>query len=148
MTDFIIDEMVIRECDSLKDPQNNHTIRSLDFITSFIQSNHRLGLNKKIERKIREYQEEVKNRGIYSNPILSVLINDILRSTKVIERDGTPGNYNPIRIKKCDKEFVGVSIHLNGTFVTNDQPLIDNIMEQNLQTQFTIARIDDAKNML
>jgi hypothetical protein len=148
MSDFIIDEMIIRECDSLKDPQGNHTIRSLDFITSFIQSSHRLGINKKIVRKLREYQDEIKNTGIYSNPMLSALINDMMTSNKIIERDGTPGNYNPIRIKKCDREFVGVSIHLNGIFVTNDQPLIDNIRSQNLQSQFTTVNINDAKNKL
>lgn len=148
MTDFIIDEMVIRECNTMEDPDGNHTVRSLDFLTSFIESSHRLGLNKKIERKYRDYQEEVNRRRLFSNPWFSKLINDILRSDKVIERVGTVGSYKSIRIKKCDSQFVGVSIQLRGTLITNDEPLIENIKKQNLESQFRVARIDNAKNEL
>ena len=148
MADFIIDEMIIRECDSLTNPEGRHTVRSLDFITSFIESKHRLGLNKKIKQKYRDYQEEIKNSGIYSNPIVSKLINDILRSNRIIERDGTPGNYNSNRLKKCDIQFVGVSIQLGGVLVTNDEPLIENIRSQKLDSQFQVVRIDNAKNEL
>ena len=55
MTDFIIDEMVIRECDSFTAPDGTETFRSLDFMSSFIESKHRLGLNDTIEKKYRNY---------------------------------------------------------------------------------------------
>jgi len=145
MKDFIIDEMVIRECDSLTDPDGNETFRSLDFMSSFIQTPHKLGLNEKIEKKYRDYQNTVKNSGIYSNPQVSRIINRILRSEKQRKVFGTPGNYKSIRSKKCDIQFVGVSIQLKGTLVTNDNPLIKNIHEQGLDTQFTITKVDNAK---
>lgn len=145
MTDFIIDEMVIRECNSMEDPDGNHTIRSLDFITSFIQSKHRLGINKKIERKFRDYQEEVMNQGKFSNPWFSKILNDMLRSDKIIERDGTPMNYQSNRVKKCDVQFVGVSIQLKGILVTNDIKLIKNIINQKLDSQFKVIEIKNAK---
>lgn len=148
MTDFIIDEMVIRECDSQTDTTGKRNIRSLDFMTSLIQSNHRVALNKKIERKYRDYQQMIKNTGIFSNPTTSNIINDMLRSDKRIDRDGTPGKYKPCRVKKCDREFVGVSIHTRGKFVTNDKKLVTNIKKQNLGKQFTTVTIDDAKNHL
>ena len=51
MKDFIIDEMIIRECESLTDPDGKQTFRSLDFMSSFIESEHRIGLNDIIEKK-------------------------------------------------------------------------------------------------
>ncbi len=60
MTDFIIDEMVIRECDSFTAPDGTETFRSLDFMSSFIESKHRLGLNDTIEKNIEIIRKESK----------------------------------------------------------------------------------------
>lgn len=146
MKNFIIDEMVIRECDSLKDPNGVETFSSLDFVTSFIESPHKLGINDKIEKKYRNYQDEIKNRGIYSNPTLSAIINKILRSDKIREVDGMPGRF--VGPKKCDVQFVGVSIQLNGILVTNDEPLIQSINDHNLQSSFKTVKSVRAKNEL
>jgi len=148
MKNFIIDEMVIKECDSLTDPDGNENFSSLDFMTSFIQSEHKLGLNDKIEKKYRDYQDAIKNNGIYSNPQVSRIINRVLRSNKQKKVFGTPGNYQSIRSKKCDIQFVGVSIQLKGILVTNDNPLIDNIKDQNLDSQFSTFKVENAKNEL
>jgi len=148
MKDFIIDEMVIRECTSLTDPYGNETFRSLNFISSFIESGNRLGLNEKIEKKYRDYQQTIKESKNFFVPIASSVINRILRSDIVIKIDGTPGNYKSVRAKKCDIQFVGVSIQLKGILVTNDQPLIDNITDQHLGSQFLTVKVEDAKEQL
>jgi len=148
MTDFIIDEMIIRECDSFTAPDGRRTFRSLDFISSFIESKHRLGLNDTIEKKYRNYQKKIKDDNIFSTAFSPILINAILRNDKIIKVSGTPGNYNSIRAKKCDIHFVGVSVQLGGIFVTNDKPLKDNIENQGLNSQFTTVKIEDAKNQL
>lgn len=148
MKNFIIDEMIIRECHSLKDADGNENFDSLDFITSFIQSDHKVGLNGKIEKKYRDYQKSIKQNGEFVSPQASKIINRILRSDKKRETFGIPGNYKPIRTKKCDAQFVGVAIQLNGILVTNDQPLIDSIISQNLNSQFTTVKVNDAKNQL
>jgi len=105
MKDFIIDEMVIRECDSLTDPDGKETFRSLDFMSSFIQSENRIGLNDKIEKKYRDYQKTIKENEKFSSPIASRVINRILRSDKIIKIVGTPGKYKPIRAKKMRYSF-------------------------------------------
>jgi len=148
MTDFIIDEMVIRECDSFTAPDGTETFRSLDFMSSFIESKHRLGLNDTIEKKYRNYQKTIKDAGIFTTPLSSRIINRILRNDKIIKVSGTPGNYNSIRAKKCDIHFVGVSIQLRGILVTNDEPLKNNIENQGLNSQFSTVKIEDAKTQI
>ena len=148
MTDFIIDEMIIRECDSMTDPDGNETFRSIDFFSSFVQSNHRLGVNEKIEKKYRDFQKQIKSSNQYTNPQLSRMINRILRSDRTVKVDGIPRNYQATRVKKCDIQFVGVSLQLHGVFVTNDQPLKDSIVNQGLDSEISLTSIEDAKSKL
>ena len=148
MTDFIVDEMVIRECDSMTDPDGDETFRSLAFLSSFIQSNHRLGVNEKIEKKYRDFQKQVRSSNRYTNPHVSRIISRILRSDRIVKVDGTPRNYQSIRAKKCDIQFVGVSLQLRGVFVTNDQPLKNNIISQGLDSEISLTNIEDANSRL
>lgn len=132
----------------MKNSDEQEDFTSLDFMTSFIKSEHKIGLNKTIECKYRDYQKSISSKQEFVSPIASKIINRILCSDKIREVDGTPNSYVPIRVKKCDIQFVGVSIQLNGILVTNDKPLIDAIESQNLTSQFTTTQISTAKTHL
>ena len=145
MTDFIIDENIVMESHSLTDVHGKESFLSLAFITAFIQSTHRLALNDKIETKYRDFQDEIKNKGLYSSPIVSKIINRLIKGN-IIKVQGIQDEF--VGIKKCDKEFVGVSRQVRGTLVTNDQNLILKIKEHKLDKEFKTVMIKDAKSEL
>jgi hypothetical protein len=60
--------------------------------------------------------------------------------------DGIETNF--AGIKKCDKEFVGVSRQVRGILVTNDEALIDKICEHRLDKEFKTVMVETAQNEL
>ena len=125
MAKFVIDENVFENAITNQRPDGSPAHAEKIFAYKFFSSNDTMFINNAIKTKfIKNLPQKIsiKYKSIYlDNHIIPSLKRIVFDSTKTNLIDGVKTQFQGV--KKCDTEFVGVTLQSNATLVTADGDL-------------------------
>ena len=147
MTDYVIDENVVLNAIHGKKASNSES-KNADtekiFLYRFFSNSDKQFMNLKIQQKFfalpKKVAQKYKNEILDNHIILRFLgvMNDPLKTSIV---DGVSNTFKGV--KKCDTEFVGVTLQSNATLVTADGKLKTAIQEDSFVSKCKCSTVEE-----
>ena len=145
MTSYVIDENVILNAIHGKKAKTNQpALKEKIFLYRIFQGRDHIFVNIPIRQKFfklpRKINENYKDQTLDNHiiPLFLKLIKDQERTTIV---EGIKTKFKGV--KKCDTEFVGVTLQSNATLVTADEKLKDAISKDTSVSNCTCVTVED-----
>lgn len=147
MTDYVIDENVVLNAIHGKKASNSKS-KNADtekiFLYGFFSNKDKQFMNLKIRQKYytlpKKVEQKYKNE-ILDNHIIPRFLAVMIDPLKTSIIDGVSNTFKGI--KKCDTEFVGVTLQSNATLVTADENLKTAIQEDTFVSKCKCSTVEE-----
>lgn len=127
MSNYVIDENVVRNAWTGKKPDENPALAEMKFMRDIFFGNQHLAINLKIRSKFTKWSKQAEQISAnVDNLLIPLFMKLIFNSERTMIVDGIHTNFRGV--KDCDIEFVGVTLQApNGVLVTADVKLVEAI---------------------
>ncbi|MCV0411257.1 hypothetical protein [Nitrosopumilus sp.] len=147
MTDYVIDENVVLNAIHGKKASNNKS-KNADtekiFLYGFFSNKDKQFMNLKIQQKFFALPKKVEqkyNNEILDNHIIPRFLGVMSDPLKTSIIEGISNNFEGV--KKCDTEFVGVTLQSNAILVTADGNLKKAIQEDSFVSKCKCSTVEE-----
>jgi len=126
MTDYVIDEMVVRNAWHGKKPDKSNADGELKFLADVFYNNYHVSVSQKIRSKFNKFRDDHQQITAGVNDlVLKNFIKLLHDSSRCTITEPTKTDFKGV--KKCDNEFVGVALKTKSILVSADSGIKDAI---------------------
>ena len=142
MTEYVIDENVIRNAWHGKKADGSDAFEEMKFLADLFSCNGHLNLSEKIRKKFNKFRKGTENntKGV-NDLMLSKFIKLMYNQSKCLVTEPIKTDFQGV--KKCDNEFVGVALKTNSVLVTADEKLKAAIEKDKIAKKIRCVTVEE-----
>lgn len=142
MTEYVIDENVVRNAWHGKKADGSDAFEEMKFLADLFSCNGHLNISEKIRKKFNKFRKGTENntKGV-NDLMLSIFIKLMYNQSKCLVTESIKTDFQGV--KKCDNEFVGVALKTNSVLVTADKKLKTAIEKDKIGKNIRCVTVDE-----